>query len=80
MCKPKNISVPIEHIKNMADLVGNLDEMKNVPTSKEAYATLVLGMHNTLMDMLGSHVDLVYAPETPIIDVAKMAHIVSTLQ
>jgi len=80
MCKPKNISVPIEYIKNMADLVGDLDEAKNKPTTKAEYASLVLEMHNTLMDMLGNHVDLVYAPETPIIDVAKMAHIVSTLQ
>jgi len=81
MCRVKMISVPVEHLKQMAELISNLDlaQAKNAP--KQEYRALVEEMHKTNMDMLGAHVDLVYAPEGDLPVLTEIHHqLATTLQ
>ncbi len=63
MCKPKMISVPVELLKEMANLIGDVDEAQAKNAPRAEMRKLVEELHKKNMEMLGGHVHLVYMPD-----------------
>lgn len=55
------ISVNIDQVKALSDLICEIDDVKNQP---EMLALIVSQAHDVLIAMLGEHEHYVYAPES----------------
>jgi hypothetical protein len=66
MCKPKLVSVSIELFKEMAELIGDIDEAQSKCLPMIEIRKLVEELHKKNMEMLGAHVNIVYMPDDQI--------------